>query len=130
MKNFAKGIFFNEILFEIIYLKENTDVKLYEPVTLKKAYAKTMSLLQDKVIYPVSYRKLVFTKFKTKLRGIIIGQTTRSEGKYIPGHSYPPDDYEQASLKIYKKYAFWVVAVGMNKTVLVPKDSTVLILDI
>jgi hypothetical protein len=66
--------------------------------------------------YPTSLRKIIYKKIEDA--GVIIGQTTRYEGIYYPG-DYEEPSYIQRTITC----CFWIVATGMNKTVLVPKDS-------
>lgn len=117
---------FDEIFAEAAYISnaDLKDVKLYtsdkydivEPkISAREGYFQK--------VFPSAYRKLIFKKqYGT---GIIIGQTKKSEGKYypgsIPGYFGDPGDYEQAYTAVETTYTFWVVATGMNKTVLVPK---------
>jgi hypothetical protein len=129
-KLFGKEILFNEVLHSILYIKEKNllGTKLITPVEDSIEVAEVKYNKQGRVIYQHSYRKIIFKPEHGK--GIIIGQTTKSEGEYFPGY-YPGllhmEDIEQASLKLSKRYSFWIVATGMNTQVLVPKDSEVII---
>ena len=68
---------------------------------------------------PRSSRKVVFDKQSGE--GIIRGQTSKHEGKYDPG-----SELEKPTLVRMKTHTFWVVASGINKTVLVEKSSSVI----
>ena len=122
---FLNKILYTEILHAVIYLKDLTkiDDKLYTPVpdsieTIFNFHVKSL-------------RKIVFTKQNGE--GIIIGQTRRNEGIYNPNDPGSPPYYDDEAppyLKTTKRYPFWVVAIGMNKTVLVPKNSEFIVINI
>jgi hypothetical protein len=107
-----------DIVNEVIIIKEDSDFlkyKLAEPI--RRGFL-------DEIKYPSSFRKLFFREEEGT--GIVIGQTTRAEGYYFPGCSptFGEDysDSEPPYLKSTKTFTFWVVATGMNQTVLVPKN--------
>ena len=123
---FGEKIKYHEILHSIIYVKL---IGSKDEIFSKKLYINFIDEIElaevkysiDKTRYPSSIRKIVFEKIDGE--GIVIGQTRRNEGSYIPGYYDSREmDGEQASLVISKTYTFWVVAIGMNKTVLVPKN--------
>jgi hypothetical protein len=123
--NFGKKIKFTEVFHAIIYIKERelllTKFLAGDPL-LEKVEIANPNYGIDKILYPNAVRKIIFNECKGE--GIIIGQTTKKEGFFHPGYI---DTFgvegEQASLEVKKVYSFWVVAVGMCKIKLVPKDS-------
>lgn len=123
---FGDTIEFDEIFSHVLYIKDENlfDVKLIDvnesDVNVTIPYKD--GLLHKKDKYPAGYRKIVFSKHNGQ--GIIIGQTMKKEGHYWPGYgpSAPDwDDAESPSFDTKKVYTFWIVAIGMNQKVLVPK---------
>jgi hypothetical protein len=116
--NFSKIIQFTEILDSVIYTLEKTDEKLYIPTQVK-------DITWSADAFKKCYRKLLFKMNPGE--GIIVGQTKRQEGMYIPkgggARANDYEDYEAAYLKISKVYAFWIAYTSMNKQVLIPKES-------
>lgn len=102
---FGTTVAFDEILQCIKYTKERTD---------GKKYVEDIDILTNSVCN--HYRKCFHSRKHGT--GILIGQTYRDEGQYWSGDTDSP-----GYLTISKRIPFWVVATGVNKTVLVPKDS-------
>lgn len=130
---FGDTIEFDEIFSHVLYIKDKNlyDVKLIDvnesDIDVTHSRSEMLfnddGLLKKKEKYPAGYRKLIFSKYVGK--GIIIGQTMKKEGYYWPGYgSSAPDwdDAEAPSFDIKKVYTFWIVAIGLNQKVLVPKN--------
>lgn len=115
---FGITVAFVEILHHMEYANEKIQDKLYVD-TFDKSKISGFSR---------SWKKAIFERKEGA--GILIGQTYRDEGIYYPpcgGHEYGEDN-EPGALAISKRIPFWVVATGVNKTVLVPKDSELTII--
>ena len=132
---FGDLIKFDEIFYDVVYIKNDDleTVKLYEhdefnimETTVRKlSKSGELGILEKKKHYPSSLRKIIFLKQNGE--GVVIGQKTKKEGFYSPGSSPSAphwDDHEQSWLTVTKTYTFWIVAVGMNQTKLVPKNTT------
>ena len=135
---FGKYISFGVVFSGIVYVSdepkdfsrklfEGDDYKEVLPVERDPAGFR----IPGETMLPRSMRKVVFQK--TPGEGIIIGQTSKHEGLYDPGYrpsshyGSEPGDAEQASLERKKTYTFWVVATGINTTVLAEKASSKLV---
>lgn len=123
---FGDIINFTEVYDSAVYLdihdSKNFDLKLY--TTNEFIESNTIQKANGTELYKRSYRKIIFRKEIGQ--GIVIGQTKKLEGLYIPQtggtvYSYYPTEYEPAYLDNKLTYTFWIVAVDLNKTVLVPK---------
>jgi hypothetical protein len=127
---FGETIEFDEIFSRVIYVDRNNLAiaaeKLYEEEGRVFPIVESQPRIDDftSEYFPPAYRKIVFQK--TKGSGIIVGQTKKIEGAYHTvcapyGINADPTDFEPAYTECKLTYTFWVVAVGMNATVLVPK---------
>jgi len=122
---FGDTIEFDEIFSHVLYIKDKNlyDVKLIDvnesDINVNKPIKD--GLLHKKEKYPAGYRKIIFSKYIGN--GIVIGQTMKKEGHYWPGYgpSAPDWDAEPPSFDTKKVYSFWIVAIGLNQKVLVPK---------
>lgn len=67
------------------------------------------------------YRKMVRVKKVEKQKGVIIGDCYKCDGTYSEGTNsidgQPPMFFRNKTVQ------FWKVSIGMNKTVLVPKNT-------
>lgn len=102
--------------------KQLENSKLYDTDQFTIVEAKSSISHPGFMYFPAALRKVIFKRQTGS--GIIIGQTKKSEGRYVPGTgvgSYMDSDPEPAYLEISNTYTFWVVATDMNKKVLVPK---------
>lgn len=117
---FGDIIKFTEVYDSTIYLdihdSKNFDLTLY--TTNEFIESNTIQKANGTELYKRSYRKIIFRKE--------IGQTKKLEEFYIlqaggTVYSYYPTEYEPAYLENKLTYTFWIVAVDLNKTVLVPK---------
>ncbi len=127
---FGETIEFDEIFSRVIYVDRKdlaiVSEKLYEEDGRVFPIVEPKLRLDDftSEYFPPAYRKIVFQK--TKGSGIIVGQTKKIEGAYHAissptGYGADPTDFEPAYTECKLTYTFWVVAVGMNAAVLVPK---------
>jgi hypothetical protein len=120
---FGDRIDFFETFKEVVYINEYdlVDSKLYSGDSYTIVPEKASIARPGEIYFPPALRKLIFQRGLGS--GIVIGQKRMHEGFYNPGGRPMryPDDYESPYLEITKVYSMWVVAVGMNKTVLVPK---------
>jgi hypothetical protein len=122
---FGRRVKFEETFSDVAYVKDEPadfSRKLYEGDDFERLVAPVNPVrdADTKSRPPASFRKVVFSR--TSGEGIIIGQTSKHEGLYDPGTSEA-----QPSLERKRTHTFWVVAVGINKTVLAEKSSTVLV---
>lgn len=123
---FGKTVKFDVVFSDVAYVKsEPADFsrKLFEGDEFERLTPEIVTDGQTGLANsrpPASFRKVVLSRQHGE--GIIIGQTSKHEGLYDPGSGSV-----QASLERKKTYTFWVVAVGINKTVLAEKDTTSLI---
>lgn len=121
---FGETVKFTEIFSDVAYIAEKQleNSKLYDSDQFTIVEAKPSISHPGFMYFPTALRKVIFKRQTGS--GIIIGQTKRSEGRYVPGTgvgSYMDSDPEPAYLEISNTYTFWVVATDMNKKVLVPK---------
>jgi len=120
---FGETIEFTEVFSEVAYIAEKQleNSKLYDTDKFTIVEPKDLVANPGFMYFPTAIRKVVFKRQTGS--GIIIGQTKKSEGRYVPqsGGSFPDSDPEPAYLDVKWTYTFWEVAVGMNKKVLVPK---------
>lgn len=123
---FGRKITFNESFSHVVYIdrkSELVDKRLYDQMEIDEVNV-IKSADGDKR-FVSSYRKAVTAQHEI-MEGIIIGQTKKLEGLYSPGYKGTwYDGYhepEHAYLDVKKTIRYWVVAVGMNKTMLVEKD--------
>jgi len=122
---FGDTIDFTEVFYDVVYIKEfekeGNHTKFYlgeQDFTI--AEPKPGLGPFDREILPAAFRKVIFKRQEGS--GIVIGQTKKYEGIYHPQYYDARELYgEPAYLEPKWTYTFWVVAVGINKTVLVPK---------
>jgi hypothetical protein len=135
---FGKHASFGVVFSGIVYVSDEPadfSRKLFEGDEYKEvlpvAQDRVNRLFPEKPYLPKSMRKVIFQR--TPGEGIIIGQTSKHEGLYDPGvpgvkhNSWDSDgdsSAEQASLSRKKTYTFWIVATGINTTVLAEKESS------
>lgn len=122
---FGDRIEFTEIFHDVVYIAEK-DLKyrkiydgeeIFTVVPQKESFSRP-----GEYYFPAALRKVIFKRSTGS--GIIVGQKNKREGFYHPGCSGSGmdfDDYEPAYLEVTGTYTFWVVATGLNQTVLVPK---------
>lgn len=139
-KAFGQTANFKVVLHEIAYVKDEPkdfSRKLflgdkYEQVHPIEEAPKNVIQLTEKrrPRLVASDRKVIFAKQEGS--GIIIGQTIKREGEYLPStESYYNGDCtseaEPPQFNQRKAVAFWIIATGINKTVLAEKESTEII---
>jgi len=120
---FGESISFTEVFSHAVYIAEQnlTHKKIYFNETPYTIVEGRYNEITGNTWFPKALRKLIFNRQIGE--GIIIGQTKRSEGIYESGsrHQIGEYEYETPYLKPTHTYTFWVVAIDLNKTVLVPK---------
>jgi len=121
---FGDRIEFTEIFHDVVYIAEEDFKyrKIYDGEEIFTIVPQKESVSRPGELYfPPALRKVIFKRKAGS--GIIIGQKNKREGFYNPGGRPMryPDDYEPPYLDITGTYTFWVVATGLNQTVLVPK---------
>lgn len=119
---FGDTIQFTEVFHDVAYIEEHEKDGNHTKFYLGE---QDFTIAEPKAgigieLFPAAYRKVIFKRQDGE--GIVIGQTKKTEGIYHPSYSNPREfDYEEAYLEPKFTYTFWVVAIGINKTVLVPK---------
>jgi len=122
---FGDRIDFTEVFHDVVYIAEKDlkHRKIYDGEEIFTIVPEKESFSRPGEYYfPPALRKVIFKRQVGS--GIVIGQKNKREGFYHPGgHGgmMHPDDYDPPYLEITGTYTFWVVATGLNETVLVPK---------
>lgn len=119
---FGESISFTEVFSHVVYIAERNLIhtKIYFNETPYTIVEGQYNEDTGNTRFPSALRKLIFNRQIGE--GIIIGQTKRTEGTYLAeSRQISECEYEAPYLTPTHTYTFWVVAIGLNKTVLVPK---------
>lgn len=119
---FGDTIVYDTIFAKVAYISEYelASAELFDDDVFTIVEPRSGKGLFDRPFYPAAYRKIILKRQEGE--GIVIGQTRKVEGIYHSSYAnHRERDYESAYLEPKRNYLFWVVAIGINKTVLVPK---------